>query len=200
MQHSEQLNELATALAKAQSEIRAAPKSSVNPHFKSKYADLDECWNAAREPLTKNGLSVIQNATTTESGVVLTTMILHSSGQWLRFDGMAAAPKDFSPQGIGAAVTYLRRYGFSAAVGITSDEDLDGEDSRESQKQSPAARMAAENRRNRIVKMVRAFAEINVSSAEIAAHIKRDSLDDMTAGDFTKVEQLYSQLTADRKG
>lgn len=60
MQMSENINELATALAKAQGEMKNAGKTSDNPFFKSKYADLAEILNAVREPLSKYGLSISQ--------------------------------------------------------------------------------------------------------------------------------------------
>ena len=54
------IGKLVMALAKAQGQIKAAPKDSDNPFFKSKYADLASVWEACREPLAKNGLAVIQ--------------------------------------------------------------------------------------------------------------------------------------------
>ena len=63
MQHSEHINELATALAKAQGEITGAKKDSENSFFSSKYADLAACWDACREPLSANGLSIVQTHT-----------------------------------------------------------------------------------------------------------------------------------------
>ncbi len=126
MEHSEQINELAAALAKAQSEIIGAAKSADNPFFKSKYADLAACWDACRGPLTKNGLCVIQTPSTSEEGaVVLTTMLAHQSGQWMR-DSMACRPTKGDAQALGSVTTYLRRYGLAAIVGLAQVDD-DGE-------------------------------------------------------------------------
>ena len=85
MLKSEQINELAAALAKAQGQIEGAKKSSSNPFFKSKYADLAECWNTCREALTANGISVIQMPEEiNENGRLnITTMLAHSSGQYI---------------------------------------------------------------------------------------------------------------------
>ena len=52
MEKSDQINELATALAKAQGELESASKNALNPHFKNKYADLASVWDAARAPLS----------------------------------------------------------------------------------------------------------------------------------------------------
>lgn len=125
MQHSEQINELAAALAKAQGAMTGALKDSANPFFKSRYADLESVWTACRKALTENGLSVVQSASATENGVAVTTMLLHSSGQWMR-DTLPLNPKDLSPQGIGSAITYGRRYALAAMAGVYQTDD-DGE-------------------------------------------------------------------------
>ena len=126
---SEQINELASALAKAQGEIKGAAKDAANPFFKSKYADLDSVWEACREALSKNGLSVSQMVEPTDNGDVLLTMLLHSSGQWLsstmslkiKGDG-----KSNELHALGSALTYLRRYSLSAIVGVAPSDDDDG--------------------------------------------------------------------------
>ena len=125
MQTSEQINELATALAKAQGSMGGALKDSANPFFKSRYADLESVWNACRKSLADNGLSVVQSASSAESGIAVTTMLLHSSGQWMR-DTLPLNPKDLSPQGIGSAITYGRRYALAAMAGVYQTDD-DGE-------------------------------------------------------------------------
>ena len=83
MAHSEQINEIAAALAKAQALIKGAEKDRLNPHFKSQYATLDSVWKACREPLTANGLSVVQTIETGEHGPGMESILLHSSGQWI---------------------------------------------------------------------------------------------------------------------
>lgn len=122
MQHSEQLNELAAALAKAQGAMGGALKDSANPFFKSKYADLESVWSACRKSLAENGLSVVQGVSGTETGVTVTTTLLHSSGQWMR-DTLPLQPKDMGPQGIGSAITYGRRYALAAMVGVYQTDD-----------------------------------------------------------------------------
>ena len=121
---SEQINELATALAKAQGEILRAIKDSANPFFKSKYADLSSVWNACRQPLSKNGLSIIQTFET-EGETYLITTLVHSSGQWIRSKlPILTVKKD--AQEYGKAITYMRRYALSAIVGVSPDDDDDG--------------------------------------------------------------------------
>ncbi len=127
MLKSEQINELAAALAKAQGQIEGAKKSSSNPFFKSKYADLAECWNTCREALTANGISVIQMPEEiNENGRLnITTMLAHSSGQYISSTLTMTVTK-LDPQAIGSAITYGRRYALAAMVGL-SQEDDDGE-------------------------------------------------------------------------
>lgn len=138
--HSNELGALFEALSKAQGRIENALKDKNNPFFKSRYADLASVWDACREPLSSNGLSVIQTVEGTKDEMFLNTWIGHSSGQWMKSKLpliiIPEAKKDKSgnvtgyqltPQGIGSAITYGRRYSLSALVGICADEDDDGE-------------------------------------------------------------------------
>jgi len=122
MNTSENINELAQALAKAQGEITGALKDSANPFFKSKYADLASCWDACRAALSKNGLAVTQFPTTDPTGTYLVTSLLHSSGQWMR-SSLLVQPKDDTPQAMGSALTYARRYALTAIVGVAQVDD-----------------------------------------------------------------------------
>lgn len=126
---SENINELATALAKAQNEITFAPKESLNPHYKSKYADLASVWDACRGPLSKNNLSVTQTMDTVNGQLMLFTTLLHSSGQWIRSVYPIITQRQ-DPQAYGAAVTYARRYCLAAICGIAQD-DSDAEEAME---------------------------------------------------------------------
>lgn len=125
MEKSEQINELITALSKAQGIIIPASKDSDNPFFKSKYADLAAVWEVARDPLYKNGLSVIQHPSAEGNIVTVETILAHSSGQWMS-SKLNMTAKDSSPQAIGSCITYLRRYTLSSIVGIASEIDDDG--------------------------------------------------------------------------
>ncbi len=121
------INELATALAKAQGEFIPASKNSTNPFHKNKYADLASVVDSAREILTKHGLSVAQLPKhIPELGWVLETMLLHSSGQSISCQLPLILDKNTN-QSMGASMTYMRRYGFCAITGVVVDEDDDGE-------------------------------------------------------------------------
>ena len=126
MKHSESIALLAGALAKAQLQIEPASKNATNPHFRSHYADLASIWDACRGPLNTNGLSIVQFPCDGEVGRTgLCTMLLHSSGEWISEVVTTRSQKD-DPQGLGSALTYLRRYALAAVVGVTATEDDDG--------------------------------------------------------------------------
>lgn len=125
MTQSDNLDKIAPALVAAQGEMGNAAKNAKNPHFKSQYADLAEIVNTVRPVLTRHGLSVVQSPSFADGVVTLRTMILHSSGQWIATT-CAAVPVKTDPQGVGSAITYLRRYSLAAACGIAQEDD-DGE-------------------------------------------------------------------------
>jgi hypothetical protein len=121
-QCSSEIGTLAGALAKAQGEMASAAKANINPHFKSRYADLASIWDACRVPLSKNGLAVLQPVRADGAKVTITTIIAHSSGQWLS-ESLTMTAQQNTPQAVGSAITYGRRYGLSAMVGIAPDDD-----------------------------------------------------------------------------
>lgn len=119
---SQTIGELAKALAAAQTEIMPAKRESVNPHFKSRYADLASCWDAVRGPLAKHGLALSQLVGGDGDTVRLTTMLIHSSGEFIGSDAVLRLTKH-DPASVGSALTYLRRYGLSAVCGLSSEDD-----------------------------------------------------------------------------
>lgn len=132
---SQEIGSLAGALAKAQGEMNAAPKTAKNPFFKSRYSDLSTVWSSIRKPLAKNNLAIVQSVFCDEGQMVLTTRLVHSSGQWA-VSHYPVVPQKRDPQGYGSALTYARRYALSAMVGVVCEEDDDGEAAM-SRKQSP---------------------------------------------------------------
>jgi hypothetical protein len=124
---SESINELLTALSKAQSKIQCAIKNNKSSFFKDhSYADLNSVWEACRDQLTSNGLSVIQSTEGTRETLCLVTTLGHSSGQWIK-SYLPLMLTKFDPQALGSAMTYAKRYALSAMVGVCADEDDDGE-------------------------------------------------------------------------
>jgi hypothetical protein len=120
---SEQINELAKALAAAQGEMKNATLNKTNPHFKSKYADLAMIRDTVTPALSKHGIAVVQGTDTEENTIVVFTRLIHSSGQWI--ESRFPIPYD-KPQTMGSGITYGRRYTLSAVANIAADEDDDG--------------------------------------------------------------------------
>lgn len=126
MNSSPEIKDLAAAMAKFQAELKPAIKGNTNPYFKSRYADLQACWDCCREALVKNGLSVVQGSRESNGEIVtVDTRLMHASGQWIE-SSLTMKPAKADPQGVGSAVTYARRYALSAILGIVADEDDDG--------------------------------------------------------------------------
>ena len=125
MTTSDQIADLAAALVHAQGEMGGALKDSANPFFKSKYADLESVWGACRGPLAKYGLAVVQSPSAEGLRVSVETLLIHTSGQWIRGTVSVAAKED-SPQAVGSCITYLRRYALQSFVGVAPEDD-DGE-------------------------------------------------------------------------
>ena len=129
MTRSDSIAELSTALGKAQRQIVGASRSSTNPHYHSRYADLAATWDACREQLTSNGLAVIQCPRLVSAGaetwlVEVETMLVHASGEYLA-DTLAVPVSRADAQGVGSAITYARRYALAAFVGVAPDDDDD---------------------------------------------------------------------------
>lgn len=122
---SEKIGELAKALAKAQSEMSGAIKASVNPHFKSRYADLAAIFDACRGALNANGIAIVQRVENDPEGVAVSTTLLHASGEWLS-DRCWLPVQQKTAQAYGSAITYGRRYGLAALAGVAAEEDDDG--------------------------------------------------------------------------
>lgn len=128
---SPNIGELAQALAKAQGSFPAVAKSSeaemvtkTGQKIRYSYADLASIWEAIRAPLAANGLAVVQVASSSGPDVVVTTTLMHASGQWIR--GRLSMPVATStPQAFGSAITYAKKYSLAAMVGVAAEEDDD---------------------------------------------------------------------------
>lgn len=138
-QMSTSIAALAKALAAAQSVMAGAPKIKINPHFKSKYADMEAVVDAIKKPLASNGISYTQLIEPGDGNELrVRTVLMHESGEWI--SGVICMPvaKD-NAQAMGSALTYARRYSLMAIVGIASEDDDGYAADMSSGKQSPAA-------------------------------------------------------------
>ena len=126
------MDKISAALVKAQKAFGPALKSSTNPHFKSRYADLAACVEAVIDGLNSNDIALIQNTHECQDGVIVETMFIHSSGQMLSAGKLHVPASKHDPQGYGSALTYARRYSLMAACGIAPEDD-DGNAARKPQ-------------------------------------------------------------------
>lgn len=116
------------ALAAAQAEFKPVVKNCINPAFGSKYADLQSILDATRPALNRHGLFLFQRVTSSKDGVSVETVVSHASGETLSSGVLflpVIIPKNPS-QAFGSAETYARRYSLSAFLGVSADEDDDG--------------------------------------------------------------------------
>lgn len=123
---SSSIEKIAPAILAIQGAVGTVPRKSWNPHFKSWYAGLDAVWEAARPALQANGVSLLQFPVHSDKGIGLETVLLHVSGEFISSTSSSPLQKQ-DAQGVGSAITYLRRYGLAAVLGIVPDPDDDGE-------------------------------------------------------------------------
>ena len=126
---SESIQNLAAALAKAQAELPTVKFDSVNPFLKNKYASLGAMQEASKSVLPKHGLSVSQLAFGDDGVAGVETVLLHSTGEWISSSISMPVGEEkgkSSAQVAGSIITYLRRYSLASILGISSDEDGDG--------------------------------------------------------------------------
>ena len=127
--HSEQIDQLASALADAQADLGAVIKQSKNDAFGSKYADLTRVWEAFQRVGPRHGLSVVQMPGHFDAAartMSLSVKLMHNSGQWLGGD-MSMPLSRGDAHAYGSACTYARRYSLAALIGICPHDD-DGND------------------------------------------------------------------------
>jgi hypothetical protein len=152
MKTSESISKIAPALLAAQRAIRFATKDASNPHFKSKYADLPGVIDAVKGPLNDAGIIFIQSPSPSDDGKLhLTTRLIHESGEWIEDTAVTPLQKS-DPQGVGSAITYMRRYSLAAITGLYQDDDdgnaASGVGQRAQQEQKPQAMKPADVKRH----------------------------------------------------
>ncbi|MGB4064218.1 MAG: ERF family protein [Azonexus sp.] len=131
------MKQISAALVKAQKAFGPALKSSTNPHFKSRYADLSACVEAVIEGLNDNGIMLMQPCHESESGVTVETLFIHKSGEQMSAGKLHVPAAKNDPQGYGSALTYARRYSLMAACGIAPEDDDGNAGSKPAPKREP---------------------------------------------------------------
>lgn len=117
------MKQIAAALVKSQKQFGPALKSSSNPHFKSRYADLAACVEAVVDALNANGIALIQQTHECADGVIVETVFVHESGETFSGGKLHFPANKHDPQGFASALTYARRNSLMAATGIAPEDD-----------------------------------------------------------------------------
>ena len=119
----ENFSKVAAALVKAQKAFGPALKTSTNPHFRSRYADLSAVVEAVIDALNDNGIALTQRIHPSETGVCVETVFIHESGEVITSGPLHVPAAKQDPQGYGSALTYARRYSLMAACGVAPEDD-----------------------------------------------------------------------------
>ncbi|WHY76101.1 ERF family protein [Neobacillus sp. WH10] len=195
MKTSENISEIAKALGAFQSNVKQPEKDGANPHFKSKYVTLDGTVKAIHDCAPSHGLSYTQMPVSAENGVGVVTVIFHESGQFIEFDPFILPLEKKTAQGVGSATTYARRYSLSAAFGIVSDLDDDGNEASENTP-SQKPQLATDKQLNLINKLVTDVAKaMSISKEEsyktLQKHMKKD-MEWYTPSDASKAIEILN--------
>lgn len=197
-----EIEKLVTALSKAQSEMREVKKDSKNTYFKADYGDLTSVWRACKTALFDNGLSVIQTMDHKEEEIILVTTLAHTSGQWMRSYLPLAITKR-SPQEVGSAITYARRYALAAIVCICPEGDDDDaeeamKEARKKEIEKPKEEKPIEDTKISAAQVEILEAKINKEPQEkwmerICSHFRVQNLYDMKEKDFAKAMEVINK-------
>lgn len=187
MRTSDDIAALAKALVAAQGEMKNAPLNRINPHFKSRYADLAGIRDAVTPALSKHGLAVSQATEFGENGFYLITRLMHGeSGQWI--ESTYPLTHNPNPQAIGSQLTYARRYSLSAIAGISADDD-DGEIAVVTNKDSDQTRITEEQ----VQTLQAAIIEADADLPRFLRWLRIENLSDMPAARYTEAMQKLAE-------
>ena len=203
MNKSESITNLAKALSAFQSEVQNPKNTADNPFFKSKYAPLNDVLNLARPLLSKHGLSVLQSPAGDGTNIVIASILMHASGEWIEPEPLVLKADKATAQGAGSAITYGRRYSLSAMLGISSEDDDDGngaEPKQDKPKQDKPKTSAGTLSEPQIKRAFAIANEANISPDDVRAWVKskyhKDDIKNLTK---TEYDALCKALEA-KKG
>lgn len=204
MNKSENIAALAKALSQFQGEIKNPNNTADNPFFKSKYAPLNDILNIVRPILSKHGLSVTQAPSGDGEHITIVTTLIHSSGEWIEFEPLTLKADKVTAQGAGSAITYGRRYALSAVLGISSEDDDDGngaepeKDKRNTKqvKQSKGENIASEKQLKYIYTLVEEKNYTEGIKAYIKNNYNKDLSKELTATEASELIKLLQDMQA----
>ena len=198
MNTSEKVDKIIPALLQAQAATGNVHRDAKNPHFRSTYASLESVINTVREPLTAAGIVILQSPTMSEGLVTVTTRLFHGSGQWVQ-NRAEARPADLSPQKVGSAVTYLRRYSLMSLLCLApTDDDGNAAQGTPKEREAAASREEDEAHRRAIDRLYSALA-VRGWVADLEAE-SGQALSQFAPADIIRARAWYAARLKDEKG
>lgn len=183
-------DQLAAALASAQASMGKAVFNRINPHFRSKYADLAAIADATLPALNAHGLAVTQMTKARDGALFLVTRLMHRSGQYI--EGEWPLPNG-TPQQMGSALTYARRYGWSSVVGITADDDDDANAAEVAHKANGKRKAEPLDdtpiTKAQVDQLIALADEVGADKAKFCSHLKVPSIAEIPAYKFQQAQQ-----------
>jgi len=203
---------ISAAFVKAQSAFAPALKTSNNPHFKSRYADLASCIDAVLDALNTNGIALLQKTHPDDSGVTVETLFIHESGESMSGGTLHVPAAKSDPQGYGSALTYARRYSLMASCGIAPEDDDGNAATKASKPPTKAEKAEAEKRAKRgaeLDEMASELVRLHKDGCDLSAigiwydpsnWIKEDEQDERLYvwGQLKEFSELRSAIKANR--
>lgn len=183
-----EVKQVCAALVKAQRAFGPALKTSSNPHFRSRYADLSACVEAVIDALNENGIALIQRNIPCESGITIETVFVHESGEMLSSGPLHVPASKNDAQGYGSAQTYARRYSLMAACGIAPEDD----DGNAASKLTPKT---AEKKAKSTAQEVADITPISDEMAEMVANLGADLVSAFDDGRELEVLSIWRGIT-----
>lgn len=186
------MERISASFVKAQKEFGPALKSSTNPHFRSRYADLAACVEAVMEALNNNGIALVQRTALCDTGVIVETTFMHESGESFSAGQLHVPAAKADAQGYGSALTYARRYSLMAACGIAPEDD-DGNAASRPANAAPAPRQEPAVGANEIAAITNLAAAVQMPMASICAAYGIGSIQQLP---LSKTAEVISRLQA----
>lgn len=173
------------AFVKAQIGFGPALKTSTNPAYRSRYADLSACIEAVIDALNENGIGLIQKTHQDDKGVTVETLFVHTSGESMSGGTLHVPAAKQDPQGYGSALTYARRYSLMAACGIAPDDDDGNAASKAPQRQQPTAQPKRVGPQE-VAQLKKAIQEAGLTEAEFCGVSRVESIEAIELNRFAK--------------
>lgn len=189
MRTSESIKEIAAALCKFQQECESPKKSAVNPHFKNKYAPLEEIIKAVTPTMAKHGLSHFQSTSAEGDSIVVTTVLMHSTGEFIESDPLRLPMGKTTAQGAGSSITYARRYSLCALLGIAAEEDDDANGASQQSAHANINKQTASDKQLNLIKVL-------IADVAKATNISKDKAYETLKAKMKKDMEWYTPSDA----